>query len=104
MRTAVRTNKSYKGKESPVIDSFYSPPAKNSRPRQIKNFCPKSLFVDIDDTSLTTVKSEQSQASSSSPKCNIIAEEESSDDTGSDIIIHERTMSDSEDRLNFMVS
>ena len=95
LRTA-RTIKSCN--ESPVIDSFSSPPP-------IQKLKPKSLFTDIDDTPLSV----ESQVSSSGGKCNnqIIDEEESTSDcTGSedDLIVHERTMSDSEDRPNVTAS
>jgi hypothetical protein len=91
----VRSNKSSKGRESPVIENFSSPPTKNVSSLPIQKLKPKSLFTDIDDGI-----SAESQVPSSSQKCSIIDEEEShSDDTGSqdDLIIHERTMSDSED-------
>jgi hypothetical protein len=102
----LRTVKNCKGKESPVIDSFSSPPAaSNNIPASISmKLKPKSLFTndDIDDAP-HSVESQLSH--SSSQKCNIIDEEDShSDASEDDFIIHERTMSDSEDKLNLTAS
>nr|CAH0100178.1 unnamed protein product [Daphnia galeata] len=102
----LRTVKNCKGKESPVIDSFSSPPAaSNNTPSSISmKLKPKSLFTndDIDDAP-HSVESQLSH--SSSQKCNIIDEEDShSDASEDDFIIHERTLSDSEDKLNLTAS
>ncbi|EFX87899.1 hypothetical protein DAPPUDRAFT_95973 [Daphnia pulex] len=90
----LRTTRTIKScDESPVIDSFSSPPP-------IAKLKPKSLFPEVDDAP-PSVESQLSQASSS--KCNDhIIDEEDSSSTGSedDLIVHERTMSDSEDRLD----
>jgi hypothetical protein len=94
----LRTTRTIKScNESPVIDSFSSPPP-------IPKLKPKTLFPEVDDAP-PSVESQLSQASSS--KCNDhIIDEEDSSSTGSedDLIVHERTMSDSEDRLDVTAS
>ncbi|XP_046642097.1 uncharacterized protein LOC124327190 isoform X1 [Daphnia pulicaria] len=93
----LRTTRTIKScNESPVIDSFSSPPP-------IPKLKPKTLFPEVDDAP-PSVESQLSQASSS--KCNDhIIDEEDSSSTGSedDLIVHERTMSDSEDRLDVTI-
>lgn len=105
---SIRKTRSSKGGESPVIDSFCSPPTSEGSPMRPHKLKPKSLFIDIDETppSVNSQLSQTSAEHSRESNHHIIEEESHSESSGSEseIIVHERTMSDSEDKLDTTVS
>ncbi|XP_045031941.1 uncharacterized protein LOC116926520 isoform X1 [Daphnia magna] len=105
---SIRKTRSSKGGESPVIDSFCSPPTSEGSPMRPHKLKPKSLFIDIDETppSVNSQLSQTSAEHSRESNHHIIEEESHSESSGSEseVIVHERTMSDNEDKLDTTVT
>ncbi|XP_057368264.1 uncharacterized protein LOC130689251 [Daphnia carinata] len=105
---SIRRTRSTKGRESPVIDSFCSPTTSEGSPIRLHKLKPKSLFIDIDETppSMNFQLSHTSAEHNRESNHHIIEEESHSESSGTedDIIVHERTMSDSEDKLDTTVT
>lgn len=102
---SMRTTRSSKGGESPVIDIFCSPSTSKGSPIRLYKLKPKSLFIEVDGTP-PLVNAQLSQVSSPcSEKSNIIEEESHSESSESEaeLIVHERTMSDSEDTMTVSI-
>ncbi|KAI9562865.1 hypothetical protein GHT06_010320 [Daphnia sinensis] len=104
---SIRKTRSTNGGESPVIDSFCSPPTSEGSPIRPHKLKPKSLFIDIDETLPSVSQLSQTSAEHNRESHHHIIEEEShseSSGTEDELIVHERTMSDSEDKLDTTVT
>ena len=96
-----RTTRRCNEEEPLVIENFWSPPSKKSSPASCRRLMPKSLFVDetppLVDLSQTSSPSSQRTVTSSQT----FIEEDSQSDQGCEDdelpVIHERTLSDTED-------